>query len=188
MIYDVPKIQGLSGVAGGFASGPFDAAYRGEMYGMESGASETEITERTTEEPTTSGDLCAFGSILRHDGNVFLQGGQISGGAGSFAETEIDLGPAGSLPTTGFCVVRINYTALTDSGVLLAGGDVTSVVYTAHVASVDPSDMPTAVDPDGFIYVVLATYTDLGVAPTNCGNINVFHCPGSLYANRDSFA
>lgn len=115
---------------------------------------------------------------------LYLLGGVVSGGTGNIAVADITLATVGSEPADGTYVwLEVDFTAYTEDGVLLPGGDVTAVVADSGTTIPD-NVIPTAVDPDGMVVVTLGLWSQGIFTPSACGNIQINHCLGSLTHNH----
>lgn len=118
--------------------------------------------------------------------HYYLRGGSVSGGTGNEIVADIDLGPVATPPANGNREwLEVDFTATVEDGVLFPGGDVTGVTVGAGGTTLPANVVPTAADSDGMRVVDLGVWSDGRFLPVACGNIQVWHCPGSLTVSRD---
>lgn len=113
-----------------------------------------------------------------------LLGGVVSGGEGNVTIADVTLATVGSEPADGtFLWLTISFTANTEDGVLLPGGDVTAAT-TGSGTTLPDNTTPTAAAPAGTLYVSLGSWSQGSFNPSACGDVLVSHCPGSLSSSR----
>ena len=116
--------------------------------------------------------------------DIYLVGGVVSGGTGNIDIDDYNLATIGSEPADGTYVwLEVDFTAYVEDGVLLPGGDVTSVI-TGEGTTLPDNVIPTAAAPDGMLVVPLGLWSNGSFVASDCGNIQVSHCPGSLTHNH----
>lgn len=126
-----------------------------------------------------------FFSVFREGTKWKLLGGTITGGDSNETIESITIGDVGDLPEDGtFHWLKVNYNAATEDGVLLPGGEVTSVDEPGSGTSLPSNSTPTASNTSGYLYISLGEWMGGVFTPSNCGNIEVSHCPGSLTSKR----
>lgn len=129
----------------------------------------------------------AFFRVFQDSGDWMLQGGQVMGGAGNEVLGAITLATVGSEPADGTNHwLEITGDGVTDSGILLAGFDITAA--TDGSGSAMPANtLPTASTATGRkVYVLLGTWEDEVFSPSQSGNVGVTFCPGGYTISRGS--
>lgn len=141
---------------------------------------DTTVVEKNTD---YKGPFC--GQYSLSDGTRYLMGGVVSGGESNVTVDNIELYSVGSaFPDDGtFLWLDVSFDAYMEDGVLLAGGDVTSVSVSSGT-TVPDNVLPTALSPTGSVMVVLGVWLQGIFHPSSCGNIYVNHCLGSLTYSR----
>jgi hypothetical protein len=127
---------------------------------------------------------CPFGNTYVSEGSVELRGGTVMGGEGTVTVDDETIGTVGSEPADGTHVwLEIGFTATVEDDVLLPGGDVTTATIGSGT-TVPSNTVPTASSPTGTLYVDLGDWLNGAFRPAGCGNLQIFHCPGSLSYTR----
>lgn len=177
MIYDTPA----------FSSEPPPFGFRAG----EAGNVGNKSVERTAPQESSVGIAGAFFTKYTNtDGDIYLQGGTLSGGTGNEPVSDILIydhitGWTGS--PDDHLVLSFDGTGVVEDGVLLSGFDVTSVSGPSPGA-VGSTTLPTASSAAGSGDISLGIFsgdTDTtGFGPANVGNIQITFCPGSFTITR----
>jgi len=127
---------------------------------------------------------CPFGDVYSKvadgdtDPSPFLRGGIVSGGTGNITVDDFNLGTDPMEDGLRFWV-KVSFTALVDSGVLLIGGNVTAAEIDFG-DSLPDNDPCTKDAPAGTYYVDLGDWQNQIFRPSSCGNITSFtQCKGT---------
>jgi hypothetical protein len=113
-----------------------------------------------------------------------LIGGTVTGGIGNEVVADLTLATVGSEPADGtHHYLQVSYTAYTEDGVLLPGGDVTAV-SSGSGTSIPDNVIPTVADPDGTLYISLGSWVLGKFEVAGCGNFQIGHCLGTLTYSR----
>lgn len=123
------------------------------------------------------------------NGDIYLQGGNVSGGTGNAAVTEFLLfdasGPTWSGTAGQFLELAITGSGQETSGILDPIYNVTSVSTPAAVGSLGANTLPSSGDVAGKVCrVSLGTFITDGFQPAAIGDINIGMCWGGYTINR----
>ena len=125
----------------------------------------------------TEGPFC---KVYKDDPNWKLTGGSVIGGSGNIAVPDNNLGTISSPPADGtFYWLVCSGTAVVEDSVLLPGFTL-STVTVASGTSIPSNTIPTAAAPSGVLRISLGSWSNGKFIPAGCGNIQIFHCPGTL--------
>jgi hypothetical protein len=129
----------------------------------------------------TQGPFC---KVYQDDPNWKLTGGSVIGGSGNVAVADNNLGTISSPPANGtFYWLVCSGTAVVEDSVLLPGFTL-STVTVASGSSIPSNTIPTAAAPAGVLRISLGSWSNGVFVPAGCGNIQIFHCPGTLSYSR----
>ena len=125
-----------------------------------------------------------FCNVYQTETQWKLLGGTVTGGGGTETIDAITIGNIETPPADGtFYWLVCNMTANEEDGVLLPGGDLTYVT-TGSGNSVPDNDMPEIGSLSGQLNISLGEWMGDVFIPAGCGNIQIFHCPGTLSYSR----
>jgi hypothetical protein len=131
----------------------------------------------------TSGPFCKVYRDLEEELWKLL-GGTVTGGEGTETIADITIGTIGEEPADGtFYWLSIDVTANEEDGVLLPGCEVTYAT-TGSGTTVPSNTIPEVGALSGQLYISLGEWMAGKFTPAGCGNLQVFHCPGTLSYSR----
>lgn len=131
-----------------------------------------------------SGPFC---TVFKAGADWKLRGGVVSGGSTNETISDITIGTVGAVPADGtFYWLECEFTALSEEGILLPGGDLGTVTE-GNGSSLPDNVIPTGPSPSGSIVIPLGQWLGGGFAPSGCGDISITHCPGTLAYSRSGF-
>ena len=109
-----------------------------------------------------------------------LTGGSVTGGSGNVVVADINLGSVSSLPANGtYFFLVCSGTAVAEDDVLLPGFTL-STATVASGTSIPSNTIPTAASTSGVLRISLGSWSNGVFVPAGCGNIQIFHCPGTF--------
>jgi len=125
-----------------------------------------------------------FCKVYQDFPNWKLLGGTVTGGGETETIDEITIGSIQSPPDDGtFYWLTIDVTANAEDDVLLPGCELTSAT-TGSGTKVPSNTIPEVGSLSGQIYISLGEWMGGVFVPAGCGNIQIFHCPGTLSYSR----
>ena len=131
----------------------------------------------TEEEDTGTGPFC---KVYKDETHWKLTGGTVTGGSGNVIVADITLGSISSVPANGtYSWLVCSGNAVAEDGVLLPGFTL-STATVASGTSIPSNTMPTAASTSGVLRISLGSWSNGAFVPAGCGNIQIFHCPGTL--------
>lgn len=136
--------------------------------------------------PIASGPFCKLLRDMEAEPPEWkLLGGVVSGGSGVITVPDISLAPIGEEPEDGtHNWLQVSFTALVEDEVLLPGGEV-AAVEAGQGTTIPDYVIPTSGEPSGVICVSLGSWSQGKFYQAGCGNMQIFHCPGSLTYARE---
>ena len=124
------------------------------------------------------------------DGDIYLQGGMVSGGTGNVVIPEFKLYDASSAAWVGSpspgdtLIITASGTGQVTSGILDPIWNLDTATLTK--AAVGTNSLPTATSAGAgkICYILIGSYFDGGFAPSTPGNVNITFCWGGYTVTR----
>lgn len=128
--------------------------------------------------PRIEGPFCG---LYKQEGRWMLMGGTVTGGSGNVTVSDFVIAVSPTTPDDGDKVwIVATGAAVTDDGVLLAGINLTTATTANGAVFPAMNTIPTAAAPTGVLNILLGSWSNGVFVPSNCGNIQLTHCPGTL--------
>jgi hypothetical protein len=141
----------------------------------------SEVLMLSAEQAGTMGIYGSFCNVFRFDDKWWLTGGTVTAGDANEEIDDIHLGNVGSEPDDGtWFWIEASGTATTEDGLLLPGFDLTSATVGSGDSFPTGNTIPTVSSPSGSLQISLGSWSNGVFVPAGCGNIQIFHCPGTL--------
>ena len=169
--------------------GHMSAARGGLALSIPSQYSKTPVTVRTFDKNPDGGgpSVGAFFTLYTNeDGDIFLQGGTVTGGTGNvpIADFQIYDHITGWVGSAGdHLILHFSGTGIVVDGVLLGGFNL-STVTGPTAGAVGATTVPTAGSASGSGDISLGIFATGAFNAANVGNIQITFCPGSFTITR----
>ena len=139
---------------------------------------------------------CPFGTTRSEapaeegeDGKTFVLGGIVSGGPDMIEVEDLEINLNNTTNSEKWIFLKVSFTAVVADDILMSGIESVESAVFETLNSLPTNTIPKMASPSGVYYVLIGRYSTgteppLSFNAVQCGNITLYHCPGTVTVSR----